>query len=134
MVSTTFRKGLGLGATLGAAAIGLAWQLSTTTSAQPAAPNRQKFEFLVIESYDAQYLGDDPGHIGRAGGLGIDPPDIALGDPVYHEQTRVGKVSRLVWNEARQSLQVEFDPEPGQRIYIGDPFWIPIGGPPAQKR
>ena len=129
------RSRMGIGAALGAAtvAVGVAWQLSATTAAQPAA-NRQRFDFLVIESYDAQYLGDDPGHIGRAGGLGNDPPDIALGDPVYHDQTKVGKVSRLVWNEAKQSLQVEFDPEPGQRIHIGDPFWIPIGGPVAPKR
>lgn len=115
-------------ASVGAA--GMAWRLAM--AAQPPA-HRTRFEFLVIESYDAQYLGDTPGHVGRGGGLGHEAPDIALGDPVFHDTTRVGKVSRLVWNEAKESLQVEFDPEPAMRIHIGDPFWIPVGGPSPRR-
>lgn len=126
------RMVIGFGAAFASAAVALAWQIPGT--AQPAPADRTRFEFLVVESYDAKYLGDDPGHVGRGGGLGREAPDIALNDPVYHDTTRVGKVTGLLWNEAKQSLQVEFDPEPGRRIQIGDPFWIPVGGPPAPKR
>ncbi len=109
------KRVVGLGAVIGTATVALAWQWSGAAQPAPAPVpvNRTRFEFLVVESYDAQYLGDSPGHVGRSGGLGQEAPDIALDDPVYHDNTRVGKVTRLVWNEAKQSLQVEFDPEPG---------------------
>ena len=124
------RAGIGLiVAAVGVAGVGSA----LTTRAQLTA-NRTRFEFLVVESYDAQYLGDTPGHIGKAGGLGPAAPNIALDDPVYQDKVRVGKVTHLTWDEARESLQVEFDPEPGIRIAVGSPVWIPVGGPAAGKR
>ena len=115
------------------AAVGLAgvgWAL--TTRAQLTA-NRTRFEFVVVESYDAQYLGDTPGHLGKAGGLGHGAPNIALDDPVYQDKVRVGKVTHLTWDEAKESLEVEFDPEPGRRVFIGDAVWVPLGGPAAGK-
>jgi hypothetical protein len=113
--------------------IGAGWVWTATTRAQLTA-NRTKFEFLIVESYDAQYLGDSPGHIGKAGGLGHTAPNIALEDPVYHDKVRIGKVAHLTWDEAKESLEVEFDPEPNRRISIGDSVWIPLGGPSAAKR
>ena len=105
----------------------LAWDWSTPAQGPAASPGR--FEFLVVESIDAKYLGDTPGHIGRAS-LGRNSPRVALGDPVFRETTRVGKVTHLTWNEARESLDVEFDPEPGHRVAIGDPVWVALGKAP----
>ena len=83
----------------------------------------------MVESFDAKYLGDTPGHLGRAS-LGRNMPRVALKDPVYRETTRVGHVTHLTWNEARESLDVEFDPEPGQRVAIGDAVWVALGKAP----
>ncbi len=114
-----------------AAALSLAWQL---WAAAQAPPDRSRFAFRVVESYDAQYLGDQPGHIGLGGGLGRLAPNIALDDPVYRDNTKVGKVARLVWNEAKESLLVEFDAEPGQRIYVGEEVWITLGEAAPARR
>ena len=112
-----------------------AWGLAPSRAQAPAAP-ATKFEFQVVESFDAKYLGDNPGHVGRSGGL-IDRPDIALGDPVFDGDRRVGKISWLTWDRAKHSLEVEFDPEPFEmdannrpvgpnRIAVGDEVWVPL--------
>ena len=133
------RKTLGLLA--GACAAYLSWQW--TTSAQTTGPrpgqsaaakvDPTRFEFEILESYDAKYLGDQPGHMGRYGGLGQVRPNVALGDPVYHEDTKVGTVTGLTWDRAKGSLQVEFDPEPFQRITVGEVVWISLESPNAPK-
>jgi hypothetical protein len=105
----------------------LAWDWSSPAQGPAAKPGR--FEFLVVESFDAKYLGDTAGHLGRAS-LGRNSPRVALGDPVFRDTTKVGKVSRLIWNEARESLDVEFDPEKDQRIAIGDAVWVALGKAP----
>jgi len=105
----------------------LAWDWSSPAQGPVAIPGR--FEFLVVESFDAKYQGDTPGHLGRAS-LGRNSPRIALDDPVFREATRVGKVTRLIWNEAKESLDVEFDPEPNLRVAIGDPVWVALGKGP----
>jgi len=126
------RKRAGIGLT--AAAVGLAGAGWALTGRAQLTANRSRFEFLIVENYDAQYLGDTPGHLGKAGGLGHTAPNIALSDPVYQDKVLVGKVTRLVWDEAKESLQVEFDPDPGRRIAIGAAVYIPLGGPAAGKR
>jgi hypothetical protein len=107
----------------------VAWVWSTPAQGPPAPPNPERFEFLVVESFDARYLGDTPGHLGRAS-LGRKSPRVALGDPVYRQSTRVGKVSHLNWNEANESLEVEFDPDRDQRIVLGDAVWVALGKTP----
>jgi hypothetical protein len=110
---------------------GLAWQLST--SAQQAPADRSRFEFLIVQSFDAQYLGDTPGHLGRGGGLGKTIPNVALGDPVYHEDTRIGRISQVTWDRTKESLEVEIDPEPFIRISVGETVWISLTGPAAAR-
>jgi len=87
------------------------------------------FRFEVIESHDAEYLGDTPAHLGRSGGLTI-RPRVALGDPVYRTDAgthrRVGHVTHVVWNRVSGSLQVEFDPAPLERVAVGDEVWIDL--------
>lgn len=85
-----------------------------------------KFEFQIVESYDAHYLGDTPAHKGRHG-LSGRRPDMALGDPVFRGDEVIGHVTSLVWDRAKDSLEIEFDPEPKTRITIGETVWIPIG-------
>ena len=111
----------------------LAWVCSSSAQG-PAAPaqaqaNPGRFEFLVVESFDARYLFDTPGHLGRAS-LGRNSPRVALNDPVYRQSTKVGKITHLNWNEANESLEVEFDPDPGQRVAIGDAVWVALGKAP----
>src|SRR5947207_1767612 len=77
-------------------------------SADQAAAKPTRFTFQVVESFDAKYLGDTPGHIGRGGGLGPARPDVALGTLVSRGEERVGKVTRLTWDRAKESLEVEF--------------------------
>ena len=91
--------------------------------------NPGRFEFLVVESFDARYLGDTPGHLGRAS-LGKNLPRAALGDPVYRGTTKVGTITHLNWNEANESLEVEFDPESKERIVIGEAVWVALGKAP----
>lgn len=95
-----------------------------------------RFEFQIVESFDAKYLGDTPGHLGR-GSIGEVVPDAALGDPVFREDIRVGTVTSLRWDRSKESLEVEFDPEPFEvdsqgrnvrpsRIAVGQTAWISI--------
>ena len=114
-----------------------AWQVATT-KAQAPQPAKTRFDFQVVESFDAKYLGDTPGHVGRAGALG-GRPRVALGDPVFRGEHRVGKVTGLAWDRTRDSLVVEFDPEDfsfdvkdqpiaRNRIFVGDEVWIRLDG------
>lgn len=124
-----------------AVAIVLAGWLSWTTFGQtvtdratnstPGGAASSRFEFLVVESFDARYLQDTPGHRGRAAS-GRVAPRIALFDPVMRGTTQIGEVTHLEWNEARESLEVEFNPRTGMRICIGDPVWVPIPTTPPR--
>lgn len=100
----------------------------------PLAAPGMAFRFEVIESHDADYLGDTPAHLGKNGGLTV-RPQVALGDPVYRKTTsgrsRIGHITRVTWNRTAGSLEVEFDPEPFQRIAVGDEVWIDLNPPPA---
>lgn len=95
----------------------------------PFAPSGTPFHFEVIESHDAKYLGDTPAHIGKDGGLTV-RPHVALGDFVYRTtnatQTAVGRITRVEWSRVSGSLEVEFEPEPLQRIAVGDEVWIDL--------
>lgn len=103
----------------------------------PLAPHGTKFLFEVIESHDAVYLGDTPGHMGRDGGLKV-RPNVALGDGVYwtdgETTTRVGTITRAVWDRVSGGLTVEFDPEPLRRIAVGDEVWVDLNPAPAPAR
>jgi hypothetical protein len=105
--------------------------------ALPLAPPGMAFRFEVIESHDAEYLGDTPAHLGKNGGLTV-RPQVALGDPVYRKtatgRRRIGHITRVVWSRVGGSLEVEFDPEPFQRIAVGDEVWIDLNPepPPAE--
>src|SRR4051812_25390069 len=90
-------------------AVPFAGQLASR--AQPSGPVSRRFEFQVVQCFDARYLGDSPGHLGR-GSLAGARPDVALGDPVYRGDLRIGKISGLTWDRNKESLEVEFDPEP----------------------
>ena len=100
----------------------------------PLAPHGTRFLFEVIESHDAAYLGDTPGHMGRDGGLKV-RPNVALGDGVYRTDgettTRVGTITRAVWDRVSGGLTVEFDPEPLRRIAVGDEVWVDLNPAPA---
>src|SRR5262245_52664415 len=83
-------------------AAGAGWQLWSSAQ-QPAAKGKggesgNRLEFEVVQSFDAKYLGDTPGHMGRAGGLSNRRPRIALGDPIFRADERVGIVTGLQWN------------------------------------
>jgi hypothetical protein len=104
--------------------IGFVSHLATRTQAQQQAIAPTRIEFQVVESLDAAYLGDTPGHRGRAGGLGQAAPRAALGDDVMRGDQRVGRVTHLTLDRSKESLDVEFDPEPKIRIGIGDLVWI----------
>lgn len=99
-------------------------QLAPTPSAKGDASH---FDFMVVESFDAHYLGDTAGHLGRGGGLGQKAPRVALGDAVFRGETRVGRVSHVVWDRTKESLEVEFDPDPlAGRISVGDSVWVSL--------
>lgn len=105
----------------------------------PRAPRGTRFAFEVIESHDAKYQGDTPGHTGRDGGLEV-RPNVAIGDAVYRDdaegdQRVVGRITGVVWERVSGSLTIEFDPEPLVRIAVGDEVWIdlnPAPGPVGQ--
>jgi hypothetical protein len=103
----------------------------------PPAPPGMAFRFEVIESHDAEYLGDTPAHLGKNGGLTV-RPQVALGDPVFRKtatgRTRVGHITRATWSRVAGSLEVEFDPEPFQRIAVGDEVWIDLNPVPADPQ
>lgn len=111
----------------------LAQQTKPPTAVQPAAGG-SRFVFEVVESFNAKYLGDTPGHMGRNGGLGETRPNVALGDLVYRGDKQIGQVTGLVWERApRGSLTVEFDPVPLERIAVGDSIWIKLDSTPIKK-
>ncbi len=125
-----------IGLLVGAALI-LAWQFNISAQAPKSTPSlpaggqkiADQFEFEVVESFNAKYLGDTPGHTGRGGNLSK-RPSIALGDSVYRgkTKTKVGTISGIEWDRARESLTVEFDPEPFVRVALGDVCWIHLNG------
>lgn len=98
------------------------------------APPGTRFEFEVIESHDAAYLGDTPGHMGRDGGLKF-RPNVALGDGVYRSEgeqaVRVGTITRVLWDRVSGGLTVEFDPTPLVRVAVGQEVWIDLNPAPA---
>lgn len=113
--------------------------------ADPAAPRRQhyphgtRFWFEVVESFNAKYEGDTPGHIGRGGGLTLHP-HVALGDAVHHrigdEDRAIGVVTGVTWDRLRGSLTVEFRPRDDHRIAVGDEVWLDLNPAPqaAERR
>lgn len=102
----------------------------------PVAAPGTRFQFEVIESHDATYLGDTPGHMGRDGGLTV-RPNVALGDGVYRTEgqtsRRVGTVTRAAWDRVSGGLTVEFDPAPLTRIAVGDEVWVDLNPAPAAQ-
>jgi len=101
-------------------------------------PSADRFLFDVVESFDAKYPGDTPGHIGRHGGLGELRPRIALGDKVFRGAADapeiVGVVTNLKWSRAQGSLDIEFDPDDSLRIEIGESVWVKLGGSKPEKK
>jgi len=99
------------------------------------APHGTPFFFEVIDSHDAKYPGDTPAHRGKDGGLTV-RPNVALGDPVYRtvnkETTVIGKVTLVLWDRVSGSLTVEFNPQPSQRIAVGDEVWVDLNPVPAK--
>jgi hypothetical protein len=118
-------------ATIALLSLLIAWQTGSraqTGDARPAisiAKPGTRFEFEVIESFNAKYLGDTPGHLGRAGGL-ESRPRVALGDPVYREETQIGTITAVVWSRVQGSMAIEFDPVPLTRICVGDRIWLDL--------
>lgn len=118
-----------------------AWQL--TGSSQQTINNHSRdakwpppgtrFEFEVVESFDAKYAGDTPGHIGRAGGLEEIRPRVTLGDSVFRGDTVIGEVTEVVWARATGSLTVEFAPLSSQRISVGDVVWVDLNPTTAES-
>lgn len=119
-----------------ALAVGPASAQATDVHAElPRAPHGTPFMFEVVESHDAEYLGDTPAHEGRDGGLTV-RPNVALGDAVYRGGKQgarvVGRITRVVWSRVSGSLEVEFDPEPFERIAVGDEVWIDLNPAPVK--
>jgi len=123
-------------------AIGLcivaAWQLWSSgqqpaTGKAKAADGPGRLEFDVVQSFDAKYLGDTPGHMGRAGGLENRRPRIALLDPIYRGEEKVGVVTGLQWNRTNGSLDIEFDPFDRARVCVGDAVWMALDGNAAAR-
>ncbi|MDZ4684168.1 MAG: hypothetical protein SH850_03710 [Planctomycetaceae bacterium] len=113
-------------------AVLVAWQLklwaqpSEGKAATPVAKAGTRFSFEVIESFDAKYEGDTPGHTGRAGGLENRRPNVALGDPVFRADQKLGTITSIVWSRVQGGLTIEFDPEPNARIAVGDVMWVDL--------
>ncbi|WP_406697210.1 hypothetical protein V5E97_00090 [Singulisphaera sp. Ch08] len=119
-----------------------AWQLVPSRGQQPDS-DPDRFNFVIVESFDAKYLGDSPGHFGR-GKIGQAQPDLALGDPVFRKDSLIGKVTGISWDRVKENLEVEFDPEPFEldehgrpaaptRVAVGESLWIPRGGKKQQS-
>lgn len=118
----------------------IGWQVSGW--AQPKGEKRgelqlakpgTRFEFEVVESFDAKYLGDTPGHLGHAGGLGSTRPHVSLGDPIYRGEEIVGKVTAAIWSHVKGSLTIEFDPSPLARVAVGEIVAVDINPASPQK-
>jgi hypothetical protein len=114
------------------------WQI-WSRGQQPAksknagAANLNRLDFEVVQSFDAKYEGDTPGHMGRAGGLQNRRPRAALGDPIYRGDEKVGQVTGLSWNRTNGSLDIEFDPIENVRVSVGDEVWMLLSGSAAEK-
>lgn len=97
-------------------------------------PHGTHFWFEVIESFNAKYEGDTPGHIGRGGGITLHP-HVALGDPVYHriddKDKVIGVITGATWDRLKGSLLVEFRPRNEHRIAVGDEVWVDLN--PASR-
>jgi hypothetical protein len=131
---------------LGFAAAVVAWQLGSLAQnaalaqgkgVPKTAPDKAagaRFEFQVIESTDAKYLGDTPSHHGRSGLKGK-TPNLALQDPVFRGTTMIGRVTSIQWDKTKEALDVEFNPEPLRRVSVGDTVWVVIDGsePPTSE-
>jgi hypothetical protein len=106
-----------------------------TQSALAVAPHGTPFAFEVIESHDAKYPGDTPGHRGKDGGLTV-RPQVALGDPVYRTvgdaAVTVGKITLVSWDRVSGSLTVEFEPKSSVRIAVGDEVWVDLNPVPKK--
>ena len=102
----------------------------------PRPPHGTRFSFEVIESHDAKYLGDTPAHVGKDGGLTV-RPQVALGDGVYRteggETRLVGTITQVQWDRVSGSLTVEFDPQPFERVAVGDEVWIDLNPAPSKQ-
>jgi hypothetical protein len=103
-------------------------------AAMPRPPHGTPFHFEVIESHDARYLGDTPSHSGKDGGLTV-RPQVAIGDAVYRTENDgpriIGHVTRVAWSRVSGSLEVEFAPEPLERIAVGDEVWVDLNPKPS---
>ena len=119
---------------IGLAFAGASHFVAVTAAQLPARPVARyvegRFEMQVVESYDAQFEGDEPGHICRFGGLHDLVPKAALGDAIYCGDQKVGVVSGLKWSQAHGSLEIDFDPLPGVRVAIGETVWVKLGDTP----
>jgi hypothetical protein len=126
-----------------AAIFTISWQL-WSSGQQPGAeksnPDKSqksgtsnRLEFEIVHSFDGKYLGDTPGHMGRAGGLTSRRPRIALGDRVYRGDELVGLITSLDWNRTNNSLDIEFDPVDHARVCVGDPVWVVLDNPSPRK-
>jgi hypothetical protein len=130
----SYRTLTGIALAAGLVSAVLAWHASSSQAQQPikeSDPKSGKFEFEVVESFDAHYLGDTPGHRGRNGGLENRRPRVALGDPVFRGTEKVGLLTEIVWNRTGGSLDLEFDPMPMVRVNVGDVVWVAIDGQKA---
>ena len=127
-----------LGAFCGIAIV-LGWQVLGRSQQPPVDKTKDlkeatnRFEFEVVHSFDAKYLGDTPGHMGRSGGLGTRRPKIALGDRVYRGEEQIGIVTQLDWNRTNNALDVEFDPVGHARVCVGDMVWVVLDNPSPRR-
>lgn len=125
---------------LAAATLLAIWQLAVCAQpteradAPPSSVVGSRFNFDILESYDAKYLGDTPGHGGRGGGLGNTKPNVALGDPVYNGDQQIGRVTSAVWDRLKGSLTIELEPVIGARIAVGDAVWLNLTPAAAPKK
>jgi len=116
----------------------LAWQL-LSNGQQPSAgkvnsqATANRLQFEVVQSFDAKYEGDTPGHVGRAGGLQNRRLRAALGDSIFRGDQKVGTVTGLTWNRTNGSLDIEFDPNTDIRVSVGDEVWMFLDGSEATR-
>lgn len=120
-----------LGTAIEAAGLTATLEGTGSPSATQAPPNA-RFRFEVVESFDARYAGDTPGHVGRGGGA-AGHPQVALGDEVHRAgagagaNDAIGVVTGVTWDRLKQSLTVEFRPKGTDRIAVGDDVWLDVG-------
>jgi len=120
---------------LAASAVFIDLRVDADDVEDPRAPVRThpapgtRFWFEVIESFNAKYEGDTPGHIGRGGGLSLHP-HVALGDPVFHKvgdlDKVIGSITGVQWDRLKGALTVEFRPHEEHRVAVGDEVWVDL--------